>query len=161
MVKTLVSRFFELPISRIIDLDIDSIPTVLEDDMVDDVLHVLRSSDHTWVIDNREKKKLVGVITEKDFLEILAPPQLSGFVFGMPDIRSLGLGTVETAGDVMTRKVISTEKDAKIRAVIERMRSYRVRRLPVLEKRELVGEITLNLLIQKYHDALNYVDITR
>ncbi|MDG6221483.1 MAG: CBS domain-containing protein, partial [Candidatus Thermoplasmatota archaeon] len=133
---------------------------VQKDASVDGVLHVLRGSDHVWVVDTIERRHLVGVITEKDFLEILAPPQIRGMVFGMPDIRSLGHGTVETAEEIMTHKVIYTERECKIMDVIEKMRSYKVRRLPVLDNGVLVGEITLNLLIKKYHDALNYIDIT-
>ena len=160
MVKTLVSRFFELKLSEIIKLNWEELPVIQEDTPIDDVLHVLRSSHHVWVVNDLERRGLSGVITEKDFLEVLAPPNLSGFVFGMPDIRSLGLGTVETASDVMTRKVITTHRDVRIKEVIEKMRSYRVRRLPILDKKALVGEVTLNILIQKYHDALNYIDIT-
>lgn len=141
--------------------DWDALPVVEIETPAEEVLGVLRDKDHVWVVSDMKSRTLVGVITEKDFLDILAPPKLSGFVFGMPSVQSLRMGNVENAGDIMTKKAVTCSTKAKVGEVIEKMRQYRIRRMPVMEGRVLVGEVTLNLLIQKYHDALNYIDVTR
>jgi len=139
----------------------DELPVVDINTPAEDVLEILRENDHIWVVSDMKKKTLLGVITEKDFLDILAPTKLSGFVFGMPNVQSLGLGNVEKAGDIMTGKTISCNNITKIGEVIEKMRQYRVRRLPIVDGKILVGEVTLQRVICKYHDALNYIDVTR
>ena len=40
------------------------------------------------------------------------------------------------------------------------MTKHRLRRLPVLEDKEVIGELTLHQLIRKYYDATQYHSIT-
>lgn len=161
MLKTLTARFFDLKVEEIADMEWDSLPVVDTDTDLESVLGILRDKDHLWVVDNCKNRILQGVITEKDFLDVLSPPKIKGFVFGMPEVRSLHMGNVEVAADIMTKKAITCKRTAKLGDVIENMRFYRVKRMPVVEGKRLVSEVTLNLLIKKYHDALNYIDVTR
>jgi hypothetical protein len=40
------------------------------------------------------------------------------------------------------------------------MTSFRLSRLPVLEDKKIIGELTLHQLIRKYYDATQYYPIT-
>jgi CBS domain-containing protein len=103
-----------------------------------------------------DRKELVGVITEHDVLSILAPKHFPSYVFGMPDIRSIQHGTANTAGDVMANKIILCDPDEKIIDALMRMVKFKLRRLPVVKDKIIVGELTLHQLIRKYYSATQY-----
>ena len=104
----------------------------------------MEARNHSWVVNEREKKELVGVITEHDVLSTLAPKDFPSYVFGMPDIRSIQHGTAKTAGDVMANKVITCEPDEKIVDALMKMVKYKLRRLPVLKDKEITCERGIN-----------------
>jgi len=120
----------------------------------------LGARNNIWVVKDKENKELVGVITEHDVLSILAPKKFPSYVFGMPDIKSIHHGTVKTAADTMCVRLITCSQDDKIVDVLQKMTKHRLRRLPVLEGKEIIGELTLHQLIRKYYDATQYHSIT-
>ena len=154
--KGLVPEFYELKVKQLMDKRIWDLPLVEIDEDIHNVLNILGARNHIWVIDNKENKELVGVITEHDVLSILAPKEFPSYVFGMPDVRSIQHGTAQTAEDIMRNKVISCGPDEKIVDALERMTAHRLRRLPVLVEKKIIGEITLHQLIRKYYDATQY-----
>ncbi|EMR75643.1 putative transcriptional regulator with C-terminal CBS domains [Thermoplasmatales archaeon SCGC AB-540-F20] len=158
--KRLVSEFYKLKIKQLMDKRVWDLPIIEKNEDINHVLNILGARNHIWVINDKEKKELVGVITEHDALSILAPKEFPSYVFGMPDIRSIQHGTVKTAEDIMHRKVISCEPDDNIIDALEKMTNHRLRRLPVLEDKKIIGELTLHQLIRKYHNATQYHPIT-
>lgn len=132
------------------------LPICEKKEEISTVLNILGGRNHVWVINTRKKRELVGVITEHDILSTLTPTRFSPYMFGVPDVRSLQYGTVQTAEDIMCKRVITCKEDEKVIDVLRRMTKYRLRRLPVVKNKQLVGEITLNLLIRKYFDATQY-----
>ena len=157
--KRLVPEFYELRVKQLMDKRAWDLPIVEKKEDIHHILNILGARNHIWVVNDKENKELAGVITEHDTLSILAPKEFPSYVFGMPDIRSIQHGTAKTAEDIMRRKVISCKSDDKIVAVLEKMTTYRLRRLPVLEDKKIIGEITLHQLIRKYYDATQYHSI--
>lgn len=155
-VKRLIPEFYGLRVKQLMDKRVWDLPIVEKKEDISHVLNILGARNHIWVINDKENKELVGVITEHDILSILAPKEFPSYVFGMPDIRSIQHGTAKTAEDIMHRKVISCGPDGKIVDALERMTTHKLRRLPVLEGKKIIGEITLNQLIRKYYDATQY-----
>ena len=80
-----------------------------------------------------EKNRPVGILTEKD-------------VLGRVVMREQNIYTT-TAGEVMTKPLISIESDRPIKEALELMRKHNVRRLPVTEDGILVGLITERRLL--------------
>ncbi|MEM0493236.1 MAG: CBS domain-containing protein [Candidatus Thermoplasmatota archaeon] len=160
MSNRLVTDFYNLKVKQLMDDKLWNIPIVEKKDDIYIVLNILSSRSHIWVVNDKNSNELVGVITEHDVLSTLAPKNLSPYVFGLPDIRSLQYGTVKTAEDIMVRKVITCKPDELIVDVLKRMTRYRLRRLPVIDNKRIVGEITLRRLIKKYYDATQYRSIT-
>jgi len=152
----LISDFYELTVSDLMDKRVWDIPLIEEADDIHHVLSILGGRNHIWVINDKNSKILTGVITEHDVLSILAPKNLPSYVFGMPDVKSLQHGTARTAADVMCRKIISCKKDERIMDALMRMVKHRLRRLPVLEDQRIIGELTLHHLIRKYYAATQY-----
>ena len=160
MVKRLIPDFYELTVKQVMDKRIWDLPIIEENEDVHNILNILGARNHIWVVKDKENKELIGVITEHDVLSILAPKKFPSYVFGMPDIKSIHHGTVNTAADTMCVRLITCSQDDKIVDVLQKMTKHRLRRLPVLEGKEIIGELTLHQLIRKYYDATQYHSIT-
>lgn len=79
--------------------------------------------------------KLVGMLTDRDI--VLRCVALGG------DARTM------TAGDVMTRGVVTATPDVKVDDAAKRMGRGQVRRLPVVENGKLVGMLSLADMARK------------
>jgi CBS domain-containing protein len=152
----LISDFYELKTNQIMDKRVWDLPIIEENDDIFHVLSILGARNHIWVVNNKQNKELVGVITEHDVLSILAPKNLPSYVFGIPNISSIQHGTAKTASDVMTNKVVTCKPNEKIIDSLNKMVKYKLRRLPVIKNKELIGELTLHQLIRKYYAATQY-----
>jgi CBS domain-containing protein len=152
----LITDFYELKVSQLMDKRVWDLPIIDEKEDVHHVLSILGARNHIWVVKDKENKELVGVITEHDVLSILAPKRFPSYVFGMPDVSSIQHGTAKTAEDVMVNKIITCEPDEKIIDALMKMVKYKLRRLPVIKDKKLVGELTLHQLIRKYYGATQY-----
>ena len=160
MKKRLTPDFYALKVKQLMDKRVWDLPLIEGDDSIHHVLNILSGRNHIWVVKDKKEKELVGVITEHDVLSILAPKSFPSYVFGMPDIKSIHHGTARTAGDVMCTRVVTCQEDDKIQHVLEAMTKHRLRRLPVVEDKKIIGELTLHQLIRKYYDATQYHPIT-
>ncbi len=154
--KKLVKDFYELSVKQLMDKRVWDLPIVEKDQDIHHVLSILSGRHHIWVVKSKESNELVGIITEHDVLSILAPKRFPAYVFGMPDIRSIEYGTAKNAGDIMTTKVVTCKPDEKIIDALNKMTRYKLRRIPVLENKIIIGELTLHHLIRKYYDATQY-----
>ena len=152
----LISYFYKLKVNQLMDKRVWDLPIIAEKEDIHHVLSILGARNHIWVVNNKEDKELVGVITEHDVLSILAPKHLPSYVFGMPDVSSIQHGTAKTAEDVMAHKIITCDPDEKIIDALMKMVKYKLRRLPVIDDKKLVGELTLHQLIRKYYGATQY-----
>ena len=152
----LIKEFYELKVSQLMDKRVWDLPLIEENEDIHHVLSILGARNHIWVIKNKESRELVGVITEHDVLSILAPKHFPSYVFGMPDVRSIQHGTANTAGEVMANKTIMCDPDEKIIDALMRMVKFKLRRLPVVKNKQIVGELTLHQLIRKYYSATQY-----
>jgi predicted transcriptional regulator len=160
MKKRLTPDFYELKVKQLMDKRVWDLPIIEENDSIHHVLNILGARNHIWVVKDKKEKELVGIVTEHDVLSILAPKKFPSYVFGMPDVKSIYHGTAKTAGDVMCVRLVTCNKDDKIKHVLETMTKHRLRRLPVVEDKKIIGELTLHQLIRKYYDATQYHPIT-
>ena len=56
----------------------------------------------------------------------------------------------------MAQKVVTCDPDEKIVSALMKMVKYKLRRLPVIKDKKIVGELTLHQLIRKYYAATQY-----
>ena len=121
------------------------LPIVEKNDDISHVLIILGARDHVWVVDSKENKNLCGVITVHDILDFLVPRTSHTFIshIGRKAMRH----TSEKASDIMTAHPVVIHEDAKIKDAIKTMALHRIRRLPIVEKGKLAGEITLRQII--------------
>jgi CBS domain-containing protein len=152
--EKLISEFYELKVSQLMNDRLWDIPIIQKDEPISYALSILDGSSHVWVVNDLEEKKLVGVITRHDVLQILAPPRTYYTMFSFP--KSFFRGTVGRIEDIMTRDPIISKPDEKIVDVLQKMIRHRIRRVAVVINQKLIGEITLRHLICKYYKATQY-----
>ena len=152
----LITDFYDLKVKQLMDKRIWDLPLIEENEDIFHVLSILGARNHIWVINNKKEHHIVGVITEHDVLSILAPKNFPSYVFGMPDIQSIQHGTAKTAKDIMCKKLIDCNSEDKIIDALKKMVKYRLRRLPVVDDKKIIGELTLHHLIRKYYSATQY-----
>jgi len=159
MKNRLINEFYNLKVKHLLDKRLWDIPIIEENESIEYILKLFGRRHHIWVLKNQKTKEIAGVITEHDILSIIVPKKFSAYGVGMPDIRSLQYGTVKTAKDLMSTKLISCKPDDTIKNVLQKMVRYQIRRLPVVEEKKLVGELTLHQLIQRYYEATQYYSL--
>ena len=155
----LITEFYELKVSQIMDKRVWDLPLIEENEDIHHVLSILGARNHIWVVKDKKNMELSGIITEHDVLSILAPKHFPSYVFGMPNISSIQHGTAKIAEDVMSKRVITCDPDEKIIDALMNMLKYKLRRLPVIKEKKIVGELTLHQLIRKYYAATQYHSI--
>jgi CBS domain-containing protein len=149
-----IQEFYDLKVKDVIDQRYWDLPVVSGDDDMHHVLSILRSQYHVWIVDDLKSMKLCGVITEHDVLNILAPKRPPSHIFGMADVQRWSRGRMEGVVQVMCRRPITCKPDDLIHDVLVKMKKHSVRRLPVVKKKKIVGEITFHTLLNKYYDII-------
>jgi len=105
---------------------------------------------HVWVVEGKDSRKLVGVITEKDLLDIVSPLPLKSYAIAVVRPKSLYHTEFETAEDIMAKPVIKCHPTATLEEALRLMTNHRVRRLAVTENDEILGELCLTNVIHTY-----------
>ena len=136
------------------------VPLIVSSDKLCKVARVLRRVSHAWVVSESGSRQVVGVVTEKDFLDPLSPmPDREYAPTGMIRPKSLYHGDMSTAEAFMSKPVIACDSSASVAEALELFRERRIRHLAVVENGEIVGELSLKGIIAAYYiDACSMHD---
>jgi predicted transcriptional regulator len=126
--------FFKLKVKDVMHDRVWDLPLVDEKTTVKVVFIILTTRGYVWVVNNTKEMKIVGIITEHDVLHLLEK-----FDANM------------NAGMIAKKELIDCSADTKITDIVEKIRLYNVRRIPVVDNGKLIGEITLRHLIEKLY----------
>jgi CBS domain-containing protein len=144
-------EFYEKKIGEVMKgIGTKEVPVIEKSASIEDVLKMLRTKAHTWVVDSISDMKVVGVITEKDFLTVISPMPKKTWVTGVTIFKTIQQRELETAEDLMTKNPMYCKPDDTVDKALDIMRDHSVNRLAVVESKKLVGEITLNSLLEWY-----------
>ena len=161
-IQYVLKNFYKVPVETIMRKEVWNMPIAYPDTHIEDVFSILSARRHIWIVEKKGSLKLIGVITEKDLLEVLAPKRIRPYAIGSIDIRSLLFGNILTAKDVMCKKVVTIYPKDTIENALEKMKSFRIRRLPVVDKEgNLVGELTIKTIIIQFRKVLKWYRITK
>ncbi|WP_457753771.1 CBS domain-containing protein [Thermococcus sp.] len=129
-----------------------SMPIVTKDSPVIDVLKLLRTRHHVWVVNNREEMKLEGVIRYINIVDVLLPPELQKARLGnISHLFKSILGGADRAEHVMERNVLTINEDASVLEALTKMKRYKVPLLAIIDENgKLVGEISLRILVNEF-----------
>lgn len=159
MVKDIIQmirNYYHVIISSLLRSDYEDLPVVEENLPIDEVFRILSTRHHVWVVDSKDSMRLIGLITEKDMIDLIAPKRLSPYTIGGIDTRSILFGKIKTAGHMANKRLITASPEDTIQNVLLKMKRYRLRRLPVVKEGRLIGEITLRLLLIEFMKALEW-----
>lgn len=146
-----VEDLYELTVEEIMNMDVWDLPTIAEGEPLTSLLSILGRRGYAYVID--EEGKLVGIVTAKDILHIIAPRGISYTLAGTSYLRGISATKV---GEIMRKRVITARKGEKIKNILRKMRDFNVRRIPVVdEKGKLLGEVSLTSLLSLYAQLLH------
>ena len=115
------------------------------------VARLLRRSSHLWIVKEKGSRKLLGIITERDFLDLLSPIPDKTYATGMLKSRSLDQGQMSTAADAMVSPVVTCDPNTSISRAMEMFRERRIRHLAIVENDQIVGELSLKGIIAAYY----------
>jgi CBS domain-containing protein len=127
------------------ELMAEPVVTVKADTTLTDAARLMRDADIGDVV-VVDKNKPIGLLTDRDIV-----------VRGIADNRTPG--TV-TAGEICSTDVVTVNSDAEISEAIALMRRAAVRRLPVTERGELVGLLSLGELAIERDETSVLADIS-
>jgi CBS domain-containing protein len=102
---------------------------------------------HTWVVNNTEEMKVMGIVTEHDILRTIIPPTHRKIrMFGIHRADMLHKETV--VQEIMTHNPVVCSPEETVNDVLKKFSSFNIRRLAVVdERRRLLGEMTIQLLV--------------
>mgnify|MGYP001008696115 CR=1 FL=1 len=117
------------------------------------VARLLRRHSHVWVVEEQEKgvRTLLGIVTEKDFLELLNPLPDRMYATGVFRPKSLYHGDMSTAEEFMVSPAISCRPGSTVAQALELLWERRIRHLAVVEDNRLVGELSMKGIIAAYY----------
>ncbi len=130
---------------------IDNPPVIDESltlhEVVDTMLKI--QSDHVWVIEDHSSMRLLGIITEFDFLRAMRKPGTGQEIgWDLLGLKSIRYHTVHEARDLMVSNPITATRSTEIEKGIELMIRNDVRHLAIVDDDRLVGEFTVCRLIR-------------
>lgn len=117
------------------------------------VARLLRRHSHVWVVEEKGEgiRKLLGIVTEKDFLELLNPLPDRMYATGVFKPKSLYHGDMSTAEEFMVSPAISCGSGSTVADALELLWERRIRHLAVVDEGRLVGELSMKGIIAAYY----------
>ncbi len=115
------------------------------------VARMLRRHSHLWIVEHKGSRRVVGVITESDFIDLLSPIPERTYATGMLKSRSLDQGQMSAARDAMVTPVITCDADTPVSEALEIFREQDIRHLAVTEGSEIIGELSLKGIIAAFY----------
>ena len=89
-----------------------------------------------------EDGKMVGIITERDFLR---------------NVSSAGKDWAEVViDDVMTKDLVTADQDDNLKEVMAKMSENRIRHIPVMNADEVAGLLSLVDIVRALHEETSY-----
>lgn len=141
-------EFEDLPARDVMNVE----PPLLEQSAnVCRVARMLRRHSHLWIVEKKGSRRVVGVITESDFIDLLSPIPERTYATGMLKSRSLDQGQMSTARDAMITPVITCDADTPVSEALEIFREQDIRHLAVTEDNEIIGELSLKGIIAAFY----------
>ncbi|HWR64471.1 MAG TPA: CBS domain-containing protein [Candidatus Thermoplasmatota archaeon] len=118
---------------------------------IEHVFLLFETKQHIWVVDDKISLHVVGVITESDTIQLLAPPYTPIQSYDKPTLQSFQYGLPILVEEIMSKQPITAHTEETIADVIMKMKQHQIKQLPIVDDSErLIGEITLHRLIQEY-----------
>ncbi len=122
---------------------------VREDTSIDGLLERMLGQIETCFPVVDKEHKLIGIVTESDLFHMFYS-KVPVVTIGSAMIREILKSGAKTVGDIMTKRPVTVSPNMTIGEAMNLMMAHKVRRLPVVEKDNLVGLLSLRDIIELY-----------
>jgi CBS domain-containing protein len=143
--------------ARARDIMVTDVITVKPETSVQDLARLLNEKRISGVPVVDDEGRVIGIVTESDLVLRVAGPHIPPHIELLGGIiylenphemqEKLRKAMALTAGEVMTRDVVTVDQDRPVREIADLMVKRRVNRLPVVGDGRLVGIITRHEVI--------------
>jgi CBS domain-containing protein len=123
--------------------------TVTSDTSIESMIERLRQQIEDCFPVVNKNRKLVGIITESDLLDVLYIPTHRATV-GSTLVREAMKRVARNVGEIMTKRPITVTPKMTIQETLNIMATHKLRHLPVVEGEKLVGLINLRDILFLY-----------
>lgn len=118
---------------------------------IEDIFSLFETKNHLWVVDDERTLHLLGIITESDTIQLLAPPITPLQPYDKPTLQSLQYGLPTTVEEIMSKQPITAHPQDTLGQVIIKMKQHKINQLAIIDDTErLLGEISIHRLIKEY-----------
>lgn len=157
-ISKLLKQFHQIDVATIMKSKMWDMCFVTPETSIEEVIGILSSRKHIWVVESLKSMKLRGLITERDIVDVIAPRKIDPYQFTISGhhFKSLLFGGIETADDMMTTDLITVAPKQTIGAALTKMKRHHLKRLPVVSKGKLIGELTMKSLIIQFKKVLRW-----
>jgi len=139
--------FYRLPVREVMERDP---PLVARDAALAEVARVVNERQHAWVVESKEDRKLRGIITQKDLVDIISPIPSKSYTTGTIRLKCLHHAELNKAEDFMSKPIVCCRPETTMEQALCLMAERRIRRLAVAEDDEIIGELNLGIVIGNY-----------
>ena len=159
----MLRQFHQIDVKSVMKSNVWDMCFVTPESPIEDIISILSSRKHIWVVSTIRSMKLLGLITERDIIDVLAPRKIDpyNFSWSLSSMHSLLFGGVEKARDVMTTDLVMIGPNHTVGQALLKMKKHQLKRLPVVSKGVLIGEITMKSMIIQFKKIMKWNRILR
>jgi len=139
--------FYRLLVKEVMERNL---PLLARDAPLHEVARVVNKRQHAWVVESKEDRRLRGVITEKDLLDIVSPVPSKSYTTGTIRVKCLHHTELNRVEDFMSKPVVCCRPETTMEEALRLLVERRIRRLAVAENDEIIGELNLSIVISNY-----------
>ncbi|PIU12630.1 MAG: hypothetical protein COT21_03355 [Hadesarchaea archaeon CG08_land_8_20_14_0_20_51_8] len=125
--------------------------TVCPETSIDDLLERMSKQIEPCFPVVGKGKRLLGIVTESDVLHVLCP-LVTQTMIGHAAMRGIIKSIASTVGEIMTKYPVTVTPEMTIAEALDLMVKHKLRRLPVVEDKQIVGLLSLSDIIKLYQD---------
>jgi len=157
----ILKQFHQIDVETVMKDKMWDMSFVTPDTSVEEVIGILSSRKHIWVVDDVKTMTLLGLITERDLVDVIAPRKLDPYQFTVSGstFRSILFGGIETAEDMMTTDLVTISPSATMGQALQKMKRHHLKRLPVVRGGRLIGELTIKSIILQFKKVMKWTQI--
>ncbi|MFO8050649.1 MAG: CBS domain-containing protein [Thermoplasmatota archaeon] len=160
-ISKILKQFHQIDVRCVMKSKMWDMSFVTPETPVEEVIGILSSRKHIWVVDSLKRMKLKGLITERDLVDVIAPRKIDPYqlTIGGHHFRSMLFGGIETADDMMTSDLVTINPGQTMGKALLKMKRHHLKRLPVVSRGKIVGELTMKSIILQFKKVLRWTQI--
>ena len=137
----------EVPVREVMDVDP---PVLSRESSLCAVARVLCDRGHVWISESPDSLHICGVVTDKNVVDLLSPLPERCYTTAIIRPKSLDHIQVARAHEFMTHPVLSCSPEDTVEDALTTMEEGHVRILAVIERGEMVGEVSLRRVLERF-----------